>query len=55
VETPGTAYPLIAAEADLQPLPLRERARQLRAIRGGLTFPGAPPKFARYDIREFVY
>jgi hypothetical protein len=36
-------------------LTLPERAAQLRAIREGLVFGGAPPKFARYDIREFVY
>ena len=55
VEVPGTSYPAIAAAQDLQPLTQPERVAQLRAVRGGLRFPGAPPKFARYDIREFVY
>jgi hypothetical protein len=55
VEVPGTSYPAIAAAADLQPLAQRGRIAQLRAIRAGLRFPGPPPKFARYDIREFVY
>ena len=44
-----------AAAADLRPLPLGGRIAQLRPIRAGLRFPAAPPKFARYDIREFVY
>jgi hypothetical protein len=55
VEVPGTSYPAIAAAEDVRPLAQRERMAQLRAIRGALRFPGTPPKFARYDIREFVY
>jgi hypothetical protein len=50
----GTGLP---SEAGASPdvLSLRERAAQLRAIRDSLRFPAAPPKFARYDLREFVY
>lgn len=55
VEVPGTPYPEIANRADLQPLSLVDRIGQLRAIRSALAISGAPPKFARYDIREFVY
>jgi radical SAM superfamily enzyme YgiQ (UPF0313 family) len=55
VEVPGTSYPTLAQEADLRPLALAGRIAQLDAIRSALTFPAAPPKFARYDIREFVY
>jgi hypothetical protein len=55
VEVPGTSYPAQAATGNATPLGQRERIEQLRAIRAGLHFPGAPPKFARYDIREFVY
>lgn len=55
VEVPGTSYPALAQEAHVRPLPLGARIAQLAAIRKGLVFPAAPPKFARYDIREFVY
>jgi hypothetical protein len=55
VEVPGTAYPLTAAAADVEPLSLDERLRQLDAIRAGLVFEGRPPQLARYDVREFVY
>lgn len=55
VESSGSEYVGIAADADVRPLPLAQRLAQLRDIRSGLRFPGAPPKFARYDIREFVY
>ncbi len=55
VEVPGTAYPRLAADADLRPLALDERLAQIAAIRSGLVFPGAPPRVARYDVREFVY
>ena len=55
VEVPGTEYPSAAAHAGIETLGLTERAAQLRAIRAGLLFPGAPPRSARYDIREFVY
>ncbi len=69
VPIPGTSYPATPSVVDhrkgqgvsplpgegLEPLGQRERIAQLRAIRTGLRFPGPPPKFARYDIREFVY
>jgi hypothetical protein len=69
VPVPGTSYPATPSAVDhrkgpgfgpvvaqdLQPLGQGERIAQLRAIRTGLRFPGPPPKFARYDIREFVY
>ena len=55
VEVPGTAYPQLAAAEDLRPLPLEERLAQIAAIRAGLRFPAAPPRSARYDVREFVY
>lgn len=55
VEVPGTSYPALAAAADVRPLSLAERRAQLRAVQAGLRFAGEPPKFARYDIREFVY
>jgi len=55
VDVPGTTYPGIASAENLEPLAQRERLAQLRAIRAGLRFPGVPPRFARYDIREFVY
>jgi hypothetical protein len=55
VEVPGTAYPQLAASEDVRPLPLEERLAQVAAIRTGLRFPAAPPRAARYDVREFVY
>jgi len=55
VEVPGTAYPRIAAEEDLEALTLVERLAQASRIRTGLTPAGPPPRFARYDVREFVY
>jgi radical SAM superfamily enzyme YgiQ (UPF0313 family) len=55
VEVPGTAYPQLAAGEDVRPLPLEDRLAQIAAIRAGLRFPAAPPRSARYDVREFVY
>mgnify|MGYP003586834398 CR=1 FL=1 len=55
VEVPGTAYPVIARDASLRPLDLSGRLSQLAALRARLSFPGRPPQFARYDVREFVY
>ena len=55
VEVPETAYPAIARDAHLQPLDLAGRLSQLSALRSRLSFAGAPPQFARYDVREFVY
>jgi hypothetical protein len=55
VEVPGTAYPQLADAEDVRPLALDERLAQIAAIRERLEFPGAPPRAARYDVREFVY
>jgi radical SAM superfamily enzyme YgiQ (UPF0313 family) len=55
VEVPATSYPQLAAEADVRPLSLDARLAQIAAIRAGLRFPAAPPRVARYDVREFVY
>lgn len=55
VEMPGTPYPALARAANLGALSLGERIVQLRSLRSRLAFPGAPPKMARYDVREFVY
>ena len=55
VEVPGTAYPQLAADADVAPLALDDRLAQIAAIRERLSFPGRPPRAARYDVREFVY
>jgi hypothetical protein len=55
VEYPNTAYPALAADADVRPLPLAARIAQLHAIRAGLSFGATAPKCARYDVREFIY
>jgi hypothetical protein len=55
VEVPGTAYPQLAEAEDLGPMTLDERIAQIAEIRAGLSFAGAPPQIARYDVREFVY
>lgn len=55
VEVEGTAYPQLAEAEDVRPLALEDRLAQIGAIRAGLVFPGAPPRAARYDVREFVY
>jgi len=55
VELPGTTYPRLAAADGIRSLTPAERRAQRRALRAGLTFAGAPPKIATYDIREFVY
>ena len=55
VEVPQTAYPLLAASSGIRPLAPEARAAQRAVIRAGLRFAGAPPQFATYDIREFVY
>jgi hypothetical protein len=54
-EIPGTAYPKVAAAADIEPLPLQERLAQADAIRAGLRFAGPAPQMAKYDVREFIY
>jgi hypothetical protein len=54
-EIPGTAYPKVAAAADIEPLSVRERLAQADAIRAGLRFAGPAPQMAKYDVREFIY
>jgi hypothetical protein len=55
VEVPSTSYPVLAADARLEPLSRGERLQQQGRIRAGLGFAAAPPQFATYDIREFTY
>ena len=55
VEAPGTSYPAIARDSGLEALDLDARLSQLAALRSRLSFPGRPPQFARYDVREFIY
>ncbi|MCX6545319.1 MAG: radical SAM protein [Acidobacteria bacterium] len=55
VEIAGTAYPRIAEREGVRPLSPEDRRAQRDAIRAGLRFDGPGPKFATYDIREFVY
>ncbi len=55
VELPGTAYPRHAARARLPPLGPAARLAQAQAIASRVAFRSAPPRFARYDVREFVY
>jgi len=52
----GSEYLLRAAEAGIRPLTSEEKRSQVATIRSGLHFiEGQEPKFALYDIREFVY
>jgi radical SAM superfamily enzyme YgiQ (UPF0313 family) len=55
VEIAGTAYPRIAEREAIHALSPEDRRAQREAIRAGLRFGGPGPKFATYDIREFVY
>jgi radical SAM superfamily enzyme YgiQ (UPF0313 family) len=58
VDDPGLEYGRRAVgEPGLQPLPPERCADQRRAIVAGIrSAPGArPPRYATYDIREFVY
>lgn len=55
VQVHGTDYPALSAHHELGSLNMKELAEQLRAIQSRLEFEGAPPRFARYDVREFVY
>jgi hypothetical protein len=55
VEVPLTPYPLLAAEAAIEPLPAEARRAQREAILAGARFAGGRPLAATYDIREFVY
>jgi radical SAM superfamily enzyme YgiQ (UPF0313 family) len=55
-DNPGSEYMNRAAEAGIRPLTDEENRSQVAAIRSGLRFiEGQEPKFALYDIREFVY
>ena len=55
VEIATTAYPLIAEREAIGTLSAARRQMQRDAILAGLRFDGSGPKFATYDIREFVY
>jgi hypothetical protein len=55
VAHPSREYARRAAAADVGPLTPDECAAQADAIRGALPRDGAGPRFARYDVREFVY
>ncbi|MCX6537688.1 MAG: radical SAM protein [Acidobacteria bacterium] len=55
VEIASTAYPRIAEREAIQSLSPEARRTQREAIRAGLRFDESGPKFATYDIREFVY
>jgi radical SAM superfamily enzyme YgiQ (UPF0313 family) len=55
IDIPGTAYPRVAAAADIESLPLQERMAQAEAIRAGFRFEGPAPQMAKYDVREFIY
>ena len=53
---PGGEYLRQTAEAGIRPLTEEEKRKQVAAIRSGLHFTeGRKPKFALYDIREFIY
>jgi hypothetical protein len=55
VEAPATPYPRLAAGRSIRSLGTKEMARQRQTIQNRLTFAGAPPQLANYDVREFVY
>jgi hypothetical protein len=57
VESPQAPYARLAAEAGIASLDPRELRAQEDAIKQAFIprDPESPPKFARYDIREFVY
>ena len=56
MDYPGSEYAQQAAQQGVQPLSGTEMDEQIAAIRAGLIFPaGRRPKFALYDIREFIY
>jgi len=55
VEAPAASYPRQASEAGIRPLDSAARLAQQARIRSALRFPGAPPRLAAYDIREFTY
>ncbi|MGE5243131.1 MAG: radical SAM protein [Betaproteobacteria bacterium] len=51
----ASPYASIAAASGIRPLSPVERRAQTRRIRDGLSFAAAPPRMARYDVRDFVY
>jgi hypothetical protein len=55
VESPETVYPHAAAREGVRPLAREARLGQVETIRSHSAFPGPPPRFARYDVRAFVY
>lgn len=55
VEVPGTRYPALARDADLESLDAAQRRLQRQAIRVGLVLDPAGPQCSTYDTREFVY
>jgi len=55
VSVSGQPYGQIAERDRVDPLSVEQMRTQRRSIESGLRFPGSPPKFATYDIREFVY
>jgi len=57
VDHPGSEYGQLAAAAGIRPLTDAEVAAQEAMIRAGLRphDPAHPPKYALYDIREFIY
>ncbi|OQA46702.1 MAG: Radical SAM superfamily protein [Chloroflexi bacterium ADurb.Bin325] len=60
IDPPGSEYGTLAAAAGIRPLTPAEMAAQEARIRAALQTErdagdAAPPQYARYDIREFVY
>ena len=55
VQAEGTDYPRLSHDHGIEPLDLPALHEQRRAILDGLRFAAAPPRVARYDVREFVY
>jgi len=55
VAMPGQPYGQIAERDQIESLSVEQMRAQRRAIEARLEFPGSRPKFATYDIREFVY
>jgi hypothetical protein len=55
VAAPGQPYGQIAERDSVWPLSVEQMRAQRLAIEAGLAFPGLRPRFATYNIREFVY
>jgi hypothetical protein len=55
VESPGSPYAGMTRAADVRALDRDELTAQRAAIEHRLVFPGAHPRLAAYDVREFVY